>query len=72
MLDAKLAAWSALYGRVREAQARLNTPDQTCSVSELRAEADRLQRESDAALQALQMEFDAMKKRQKNGDARAA
>lgn len=70
MVDAKLAEWIELYGKARDVQAQLKAKATRTSrgarpLTQLQAEAERLQRESEAALHALQVEFDALKKERK-------
>jgi hypothetical protein len=64
-LDERLAEWMEAYRRLKEARARLKAAAATPlgAPEELRDEAHRVQIEADAALHALQLEFEALKKR---------
>jgi outer membrane murein-binding lipoprotein Lpp len=52
-VEAKLAHWKKLYVNLGDAQARLGKAVDPTTRSLLEAEVDRLQRESDAALEAV-------------------
>jgi hypothetical protein len=64
-LDERLEAWMQAYGRLKEARARLKHAAATPlgAAEDLRDEVHRLQIEADAALQGLQAEFEAAKKK---------
>lgn len=62
-VDERMAEWMAAYQRLKDARARLKAAASTPlgASDELRDETHRLQIEADAALQAFQDEFDALK-----------
>jgi hypothetical protein len=62
-LDERLADWMQAYQRLKDARARLKDAAATPlgAAEQLRDEVHRLQIEADAALQALQSEFDSLK-----------
>jgi hypothetical protein len=73
-IDTRLAKWTELYGLLREARAHLisatNAGESGTHLADLALEVERLRRESDAALIAVQIEFEFMQT-QKRAPARA-